>query len=45
MLLQLEITESIRKREGLVEQKAELVSTNDTLQKEVTVCMQLYVHK
>ena len=44
MQSQLEITESMRKREGLVEQKAGLTSTNEALEKEVTVCMQLDVH-
>jgi len=37
MLLQLKITESMRRREGLVEQKAGLVSANETLEKEVKV--------
>lgn len=40
MLLQLEITESMRRREGLVEQKAGLLSANETLEKEVKVNLQ-----
>lgn len=36
-LIQLTITESMRRREGLVEQKAGLVSANETLEKEVKV--------
>lgn len=39
ILLQLEITESMRKREGLVEQRAGLVSANEALEKEVKVSM------
>jgi len=34
---QLSITESMRRRDGLVEQKAGLVSSNETLEKEITV--------
>lgn len=37
MSLQLQITESMRRREGLVEQKAGLVSANDNLEKELKV--------
>ena len=33
----MKITESMRRREGLMEQKAGLVSTNEALEKEVTV--------
>lgn len=37
ILLQLKITESMRRREGLMEQKAGLLSANETLEKEVMV--------
>ena len=37
MFLQLKITESMRRREGLTEQKAGLLLANETLEKEVTV--------
>ena len=44
LILQLKITESMRKREELMNQKTELISTNETVEKDLMVCLQPYLH-